>query len=62
MKMNFSVRFKNPWFWFSIVGAILTAMGVSPEMLTSWGAVAEAFKELVCNPYLLARDLSRIFF
>jgi phi LC3 family holin len=53
MKINLRVRIKNPWFWISLVGVILTAMGVSPEMLTSWGAVWEALKELVMNPYLL---------
>lgn len=53
MKINLVVRMKNPWFWISLVGVILTAMGVSPEMLTSWGAVWEALKELVMNPYLL---------
>lgn len=54
MKINIPVRFKNPWFWIGIVGVILAAMGVSPEMLTSWGAVADAFIALVKNPYMIA--------
>lgn len=53
MNINLTVRFKNPWFWISLVGVILTAMGISPEMLTSWEAVANAFIELVKNPYML---------
>lgn len=53
MKMNLTVRAKNPWFWVSLVGVILTAMGVSPEMFTSWGAVIEAVKGLVTNPFML---------
>ena len=53
MKINIPVRMKNPWFWVSLVGVILTAMGISPEMLTSWGAVIAALKELVSNPFLL---------
>lgn len=53
MKMNIKVRVLNPWFWISLFGVILTAMGVSPEMFTSWEAVANAFIELVRNPYLL---------
>ena len=53
MKFNFTVRAKNPWFWVSLGGVILTAMGVSPEMFTSWGAVADALIALVNNPYLL---------
>lgn len=53
MKINFLVRAKNPWFWIGLVGVVLTAMGISPETLTSWGAVIEAVKELVTNPFLL---------
>ena len=53
MKINLSVRARNPWFWVGLAGVVLTAMGVSPEMLTSWGAVADAFRDLVTNPFLL---------
>ena len=53
MKLNMSVRIKNPWFWVTLAGVIMTAMGVSPEMFTSWGAVADAFMELLSNPYML---------
>lgn len=53
MKINIPVRFKNPWFWVGLVGVILSAMGVSPEMLTSWGAVWEAVVKLFGNPFML---------
>lgn len=53
MKMNFPVRFKNPWFWVGLGGVILSAMGVSPEMFTSWGAVWESVVNMVRNPYML---------
>ena len=53
MKINIPVRFKNPWFWVGLGGVILSAMGVSPEMFTSWGAVWEAFVNMVGNPYML---------
>lgn len=53
MKLNLAVRAKNPWFWVGLAGVILTAMGVSPDMLTSWEAVADAFRDLVSNPFLL---------
>ena len=53
MKINIPVRFKNPWFWVGLCGTILTAMGVSPEMFTSWGAVWEAVVNLFSNPFLL---------
>lgn len=53
MKLNIPVRFKNPWFWVGLLGVILSAMGVSPEMFTSWSAVADAAKQLVGNPYMV---------
>lgn len=53
MKINIPVRFKNPWFWVGLCGTILTAMGVSPEMFTSWGAVWEAVLNLFGNPFML---------
>ena len=51
MKINFLVRVKNPWFWVGIVGTILAAMGVSPEMFTSWAAVWDAIRSLFSNPF-----------
>ena len=51
MKINFLVRVKNPWFWVGLVGTILAAMGVSPEMFTSWGAVWNAICSLFSNPF-----------
>ena len=53
MKINIPVRFKNPWFWVGLCGTILTAMGVSPEMFTSWGAAREAVVNLINNPFML---------
>ena len=53
MKINFLVRAKNPWFWVGLFGTILTAMGVSPEMFTSWGTVWEAVVNLFSNPFML---------
>ena len=53
MKINIPVRFKNPWFWVGLCGTVLTAMGVSPEMFTSWDAVWEAVVNMVSNPYML---------
>ena len=51
MKINIPVRFKNPWFWVGIVSVVLSAMGVSPEMFTSWSAVWEAICSLFSNPF-----------
>lgn len=46
-------RYKNPWFWIGLIGVVLTAMGVNPEMFTSWGVVWQTLKELVANPFML---------
>ena len=51
MKINFLVRIKNPWFWVGLFGTILAAMGVSPEMFTSWDAVLDAIYSLLSNPF-----------
>lgn len=51
--INWKVRIKNPYFWVAIGSSLLMAMGISPEVLTSWGAVWNAIKELVNNPYML---------
>ena len=51
MKINFLVRAKNPWFWVGLCGTILAAMGVSPEMFTSWAAVWDAIRSLFSNPF-----------
>ena len=51
MKINFLVRAKNPWFWVGLFSTILAAMGVSPEMFTSWAAVWDAIRSLFSNPF-----------
>lgn len=53
MKLNIPVRLKNPWFWVGVASTILAAMGVEPEMFTSWATVWQAFVNLVCNPFQL---------
>ncbi len=53
MKINIPVRLKNPWFWVGLIGIILTAMGVSPEMLTSWDILWGNIVSLVKNPFML---------
>ena len=53
MKINIPVRFKNPWFWIGIVGVLLTALGIEPQMLTSWEALRTAIMDVIGNPFLL---------
>lgn len=53
LKMNIPVRMQNIWFWIGLVGTILTAMNVSPEMFTSWALVAQEVSSLFSNPFRL---------
>lgn len=46
-------RLKNIWFWIGLLGVILSAMGVSADMFTSWTVVKEQFLTLINNPYML---------
>lgn len=46
-------RFKNPWFWIGILGVIFTAMGISPETITSWTILKDQLISLISNPYML---------
>lgn len=53
MKMNIPVRFKNVWFWVGVGGVLLTALGIEPQMLTSWEALKQAAMDVLGNPFLL---------
>ena len=53
MKVNIPVRLKNPWFWVGVISTILAAMGVKPEMFTSWSTVWTALVNLISNPFQL---------
>lgn len=53
MKINWKVRIKNPYFWIGLLGIVLSAMGVSADMFTSWGVVVEQAKALISNPYMI---------
>lgn len=53
MKLNLKVRISNPWFWVGLVGIVLSAMGISPEDLTSWEAVLNMLKDFISNPFMI---------
>ncbi len=53
MKLNLSVRAKNPWFWVGVASIALTAIGVDPATFTSWAAVWEGVLMLLGNPVQL---------
>lgn len=48
-----SNRWKNVFTYIGIIGVILTAINVNATTLTSWGALGQAFLNVVQNPYLL---------
>lgn len=53
LKINLPVRFKNPYFWVTLVATILATLGVSADMFTSWSLVWQAIVDLVSNPFQL---------
>lgn len=53
LKINMPVRFKNFYFWVTLLATILASMGVSAEMFTSWSMVWDAIVGLVSNPFQL---------
>ena len=54
MKINWKVRIKNPYFWVGLLGVILSAMGVSADMFTSWDIVIAQAKALISNPFMIS--------
>ena len=57
MKINWSVRFKNPVFWrniaISIVAPMLAYFGMNWEMITTWQALGDLFVQAANNPVVL---------
>lgn len=58
MKINWTVRIKNP-VWcgqvaLAIIVPILSYFGYSFESMTSWGIVGETLIRAIQNPYLIA--------
>lgn len=43
-------KFKNPYFWLSVVALIFSASGVDFNQLTSWTLLGEAIIGIVANP------------
>lgn len=60
MKIDFRTRAKNPYFWIGLIGVICTAIGVEPEMFTSWGILADKIIEVLSNPFMLVSVIATI--
>lgn len=57
MKINWTVRLKNPVFWVNIVAAfllpILTHMGMNWEDITTWATLGGMIADAVQNPVIV---------
>lgn len=57
MKINWKVRFKNPYFYAALILAIVAPVGVyfgiNAEDLTSWSMVGAVAKQAILNPYVV---------
>lgn len=57
MKINWTVRFKNPVFWAELVAAfllpILTHLGMNWEDITTWAALGEVIVTAFQNPVIM---------
>lgn len=57
MKINWTVRFKNPVFWAELVAAILlpilTHLGMNWEDITTWAALGEIILTAFQNPVIM---------
>lgn len=43
-------KFKNPYFWLSIVGLFFSAAGINFDTLTSWQLLVDAMLHIIENP------------
>ena len=43
-------KFRNPYFWISIVGLFFSAAGINFETLTSWQLLGDALLSILQNP------------
>lgn len=43
-------KFKNPYFWLSLVALVFAAAGIEFEQLTSWPLLGQALWSIVQNP------------
>ena len=65
MKINWTVRFKNPMFWaqiaVAIVVPILAYFGLAWEDMTTWAAFGKLFVEAVKNPVVVLSVVVSLF-
>lgn len=59
-RLNLAVRMKNPWFWVGLAGVFVTALGITPDTVTSWPALAQALQAAFASPATLAAALAAV--
>lgn len=45
-----NAKFKNPYFWLSVLALIFSASGIDFNTLTSWKLLGEALLSIISNP------------
>lgn len=65
MKINWTVRFKNPMFWAQIIVAIispiLVGLGLQWEDMTTWSMLGQALYNAVCNPVIVVAVIASVW-
>lgn len=65
MKINWTVRFKNPVFWAELAAAILLPilahMGMNWEDMTSWAALGNLLLNAVQNPVIVMAVVTSVW-
>ena len=65
MKINLTVRFKNPQFWInlaiSIFGIILAYFGLNWSEMTTWGSIGHILIDSVKNPVVVFAVLACVW-
>ena len=65
MKINWTVRIKNPVFWaqiaVAVIGPILAYLGINWADMTSWQALGGIFVQAVQNPVILVSVIASLW-
>ena len=65
MKINLTVRFKNPQFWInlavSVFGIILAYFGLNWSEMTTWGSIGHILIDSVKNPVVVFAVLACVW-
>ena len=65
MKINLTVRFKNPQFWInlavSVFGIILAYFGLNWQEMTTWGSIGHILIDSVKNPVVVFAVLACVW-